>query len=157
MSKLDSYQKVELYRRYRDDCFLLWNETNKGEVEELLEDFNTLDDRIKFTMEVEEEGALPFLDALITRKNGSFVYRVYTKPYASGNLLNFNSFHDVKVKRSLIIGETIRRGRISDKKEEDWELLRQTLIKNAYPPRFIENNMNIGKRSLKTKPHTQEK
>lgn len=135
---------VNLYKRYRDDSCIVWG-GNRGEAEEFLEDLNTLDENIKFTMEVEVEDKLPFLDALLTREDNRIKFEVYSKPYASGHLLRFESFHDLKIKSSIVIGETIRRGRISDEKEKDWEKLETTLQENGYPTWFIEKNMKIGK------------
>lgn len=147
MAKLESFKKVDLYKRYRDDYCVVWG-GNRGEAQEFLEDLNTLDDNIKFTMELEVDNKLPFLDALLKREDSGISFQVYCKPYASGNILRFDSFHDNKVKRSIIIGETIRRGRISDDKEFDWEKLKTSLKDNGYPNKFIESNMEIGKRKV---------
>ena len=55
-------------------------------------------------MEVEKDGALPFLDTLLRRKeDGSLDITVYRKPTHTDRYLNFQSHHLRRVKRGLII------------------------------------------------------
>ena len=57
--------RPRLWKRYVDDtCCIL----RKGDVDGLLHHLNGIHPPIKFTMEVEEGGSLPFLDARVTRK-----------------------------------------------------------------------------------------
>ena len=60
-------------------------------------------DIIRFTYEVEEEGALPFLDTLVIRSSeGSLESRVYRKPTHTDQILDFKSHHPRSVKASVI-------------------------------------------------------
>ena len=53
-----------VYRRYVDDTFLVFNDRDDAE---LFLDF--MNKNIKFTVEIEENNCLPFLDVLITRND----------------------------------------------------------------------------------------
>ena len=56
---------VRFWKRYVDDtfCFL-----QKTAVDEVLQHLNTISSTIKFTVEQEKDGQLPFLDVLVFRK-----------------------------------------------------------------------------------------
>jgi hypothetical protein len=53
-------------------------------------------------MEIELEGAIPFLDILVIRKGAALTMKVYKKPTHPGQYLNFNSNHPPHVKRGTI-------------------------------------------------------
>ncbi|XP_072020268.1 uncharacterized protein [Amphiura filiformis] len=59
--------RPRLWKRYVDDVLEI---ARKGEVENLTEHLNSTDptNSVKFTYEQEQEGSIPFLDTLITRK-----------------------------------------------------------------------------------------
>ena len=69
--------RPRLWKRYVDDtCCIL----RTGDVDGLLNHLNSLRPTIKFTMELEEEGSLPFLDTRVTRwTNGKLDITVYRK------------------------------------------------------------------------------
>ena len=61
--------KPRLWKRYMDDTCCI---VKKGTVEGLLSHLNSVQPSIRFTVEVEREGNLPFLDTLLQRRdNGS--------------------------------------------------------------------------------------
>ncbi|VDN30132.1 unnamed protein product [Dibothriocephalus latus] len=72
MGKLSKFQlsgqihKVKHYGHYVDDIFAI--AANETDVDVLLNAVNEARTSIKFTLEVEKEGSLPFLDALLSRK-----------------------------------------------------------------------------------------
>ncbi|XP_044747193.1 uncharacterized protein LOC123308546 [Coccinella septempunctata] len=60
--------------------------------DELLSEFNSYHPRIKFTIEKEKDGELPFLDIKVVRgEDGSLLTKWYVKPTNSGRLVNFHS------------------------------------------------------------------
>ena len=92
--------KPILYRRYVDDCFLLFRSLDH--VPLFLNYLNHQHPNISFTSELEKDGKLPFLDVDITRSNGKFSTSVYRKPTFTGLFTNFHSFIPLAYKRSLI-------------------------------------------------------
>ena len=69
--------RPRLWKQYVDDtCSIL----RKCDVDELLNHLNSIRLTAKFTMELEEEGSLPFLDTRVTRlANGKLDITVYCK------------------------------------------------------------------------------
>jgi hypothetical protein len=63
---------------------------------------NSLRPTIQFTMEIESNNAIPFLDVLVIRKETTLATRVYRKLIHTGQYLRFKSNHPPHVKRSLI-------------------------------------------------------
>ena len=59
--------RPRFWKRYVDDtCCIM----KKDEVEPLLNHLNGVRPTIKFTMELEKDGTLPFLDTKLTRREG---------------------------------------------------------------------------------------
>ena len=94
--------RPRFWKRYVDDTLCI---LGSEEVDELLLHINQVRPSIKFTVEVEKDGCLPFLDTLITRKeDGSLGFSVYRKPTHTDRYLNFNSHHPKHVKQGLVKG-----------------------------------------------------
>ena len=73
-----------------DTCCIL----RKGDMDGLLHHLNGIHPTIKFTMEVEEGGSLPFLDTRVTRlANGKLDITVYRKKTHTDRYLHFESHH----------------------------------------------------------------
>ena len=89
---------LSLYRRYVDDCFLLFNSFDH--VPLFLNYLNHQHSSI--TSELEKDGKLPFLDIEISRSNGKFSTSVYSKPTFTGLFTHFHSFIPLAYKRSLV-------------------------------------------------------
>lgn len=65
---LNSYPlKPAWWKRFVDDTNLNWTH-GKAELEMFFNHLNSISSEIKFTMELEENGKIPFLDVLISRK-----------------------------------------------------------------------------------------
>ena len=92
--------KPLLYRRYVDDCFLLFRSLDH--VPLFLEYLNRQHPNISFTSDIENNGKLPFLDIDISRSHGKFTTSVYRKPTFTGLFTNFHSFIPLSYKRCLI-------------------------------------------------------
>ena len=84
------------YRRYVDDTFLLFS--SELHVTKFLNYMNSKHRNIKFTVELEENNSLAFLDIKIFRDSGKFQTSVYRKPRFSGVLTNFESFLPISYK-----------------------------------------------------------
>ena len=78
---------LRLWKRYVDDtCCII----KRGEVDQLLQHLTSIHPSVKFTVEVEREGKLPFLDNLLRRNSdGSLDIMVYRKPTHTDRYLSF--------------------------------------------------------------------
>ena len=78
------------YRRYVDDTFLLFK--HASHIPKFQAYLNSKHENIKFTVEHENEGKLPFLDVLLTRHNNTISTSIYRKPTFTGLGMSFLSF-----------------------------------------------------------------
>ena len=127
----------KFWKRFLDDIYLVWR---LGQ-EKLLE-FLTLVNNVcelKFTLENEKDGELPFLD-ILTKRQGNKVGRdLYRKETNSGIILNYNSNHQFKLKIGILKSLTLRSLRITDENHRMIELerLADHFLKNDYPEALI--------------------
>eukprot|EP00794_Sanderia_malayensis_P010390 gene10390-11471_t len=103
MSKFDSLIRDEatLYSRYMDDII---REINNDHIDEKLREINNLHPSLKFTIEQENNAALPFLDMKIQRSDGKLSSKWYTKPTDTGVKMNFHALVPQRYKRSVVSG-----------------------------------------------------
>ena len=92
--------KSRLWKRYVDDTCCI---VKRGTVEGLLDYLNSVRPSIRFTVEVEKDGGLPFLDTLLQmREDDGLDVTVYRKPTHTDQYLDFHSHHPSHVKRGLV-------------------------------------------------------
>ena len=116
----------------------------KDEIDRKLTEINKLHSNLKFTMESENNGCLPFLDMLLHNDNKLLSSSWYRKPTDTGLTLNFHSLAPMKYKRSVVIGFVHRIYRSCSNWENihlGLEEAKQILINNQYPLPFIEENI----------------
>lgn len=104
---------------------------------------NSREPTIKFTIEVEKDNSLPFLDILISKDNNNFRTTVYRKPTNTNRYLNFESNHNISVKTGVVKSlydraKTICSDRDSFEKEKLF--IKNVLKDNKYPNDFIERS-----------------
>ena len=88
------------YRRYVDDTFVLFR--NKQHAQLFFDHINSHHQSLKFTMEIEQNNRLPFLDVLVEKINGKFQLSVYRKPTNTGLGISFFSYCPMKYKINSI-------------------------------------------------------
>ena len=92
--------KPMYYKRYVDDCFLLFR--NHNHVSLFLDYVNSQHPNISFTCEVENNNQLPFLDTIVDKFENSFETGLYRKPTHTGLGLKYNSYTSKTYKVNLI-------------------------------------------------------
>ena len=87
--------------RYADDIFaIVPDNLNMNEFLVKLNDFNP---NIQFTLEIENNGKLPFLDVLLIRNSShNLDFKVYRKPTHSNTYIHAFSKHSFKIKLATI-------------------------------------------------------
>ncbi|KAI4478519.1 hypothetical protein M0804_011842 [Polistes exclamans] len=121
-------------------------------MDQTLKTFNSVNNRIQFTMEVENNGTLPFLDMNIIRnEDGSIVTNWYVKPTSSGRCINYNSNHPMSQKIGVIKGLLFRAMTLSSKKFhiENKKRIELILKNNNYPTSLIHMVFRQTKQKLK--------
>ncbi|XP_068990167.1 uncharacterized protein [Neodiprion pinetum] len=109
------------------------------ELNRVLELFNSFEENIQFTMEVEQNGCIPFLDIMVERSNNHLKTNWYTKPTSSGRILNFCSNHPMSQKVGMIHGLLDRMFRLSSEEyhEDNYQKIEMLLTNNSYPRSFV--------------------
>ena len=137
---IDNYplSKPSFYKRYVDDIFCLFENQKQAELF-----FNYLNERhpnIKFTMEIEVEKKLPFLDILLNNEK-VLTTSVYRKPTYTGLLMNFHSFLPFHYKLGLLrtlIDRTFKITNNWHSFDHDIKKLKEILCRNLFPPHIFQ-------------------
>jgi hypothetical protein len=139
--------EVPLCFRFVDDLLL---GVPADHVETTLQIFNSYNSWIKFTVEIEKDGVLPFLDMEVHRDdNGNLSTIWYSKQTATNRMINYNSNHSFTTKLNCMQGLINRIFRLTTKPGmKFWKINKcfEILGKNQYPPylirRFIHRYQN---------------
>ena len=99
------------YRRYVNDMLTIMPDKTSASV--FLETLNHCHSSVKFTMEMENNGMLPFLGTQLLNKSTYIEMKVYVKPTNTGLLLHYKSRVDDRYKRGLLITMLDRAFRLS--------------------------------------------
>ena len=127
---------------YVDDMILA---LHKDRVNETLETFNNFNNNIKFTMEMENNKQIPFLDLLLIRNDdGSIDTNWYNKPSSSGRLLNYFSNHPLHQKINVIMNLLKKNSNLSSSKFQPDNLnkIKLILYNNGYPKFLVKKLIN---------------
>ena len=125
---IDSYPlKPKMWKRYVDDTNVLWP-YGEQELNKFFEHLNSQSVDIKFTMEVEKNGSIPFLDVLVYKKTDGYLgHKVFRKKTHTDSYLEADSHHHPAQKLGIINTLATRASRICDAehlKEEQGNLVR---------------------------------
>ena len=134
----------QFWKRYVDDaCTVL----PADDVQKFLDHLNGVEQSICFTVEVESDGKLPFLDVLLRHNPDSSVSTtVYRKPSHTDRYLDFPSHHPLAYKVAVVRtlhsrAETINSSVVG--KDEETRHLRQVLTANSYPKGMIQSHSMV--------------
>ena len=132
------------WNRYVDDTFTMFH--NKDSANEFLHYLNSCHSNIKFTIEFEQNNAIPFLDILVTRiQNNAFVTSIYRKKTFTGLYTKWDSFTPRKYKINLIRSLSYRYYRLCSSGsllQSALNDLRKLLLQNGYPQGIINYHIN---------------
>lgn len=154
MSKLEKKMEEEclmprIWMRYVDDIFAI---VDKEELENLNNCINKIHKNIEFTVEIEEDGKLPFLDILVTRRSGKIGFNIYRKTTSTQRFIPANSNHSLKHKMAAF-NTMIHRMLTTPMKKEDLKieesLIIDTATKNGYSADQIKRLIKRKKLKLK--------
>ena len=129
---------AKLFERYMDDVI---RSIKQDVVEEKLREINSMHNNLKFTIEIEQEGKIPFLDMMLTRNGKKLASTWYCKPTDTGLVMNFHALAPRRYKRSVVSGFVHRIHRACSTWENfhlSLQRAKSVLEKNQYPPPFYE-------------------
>ena len=136
--------KPLFFRRYIDDCFVLFR--SPDHVLPFQQYLNSQHPNITFTVEMESNSTLPFLDVQIQRSTDGFSTSVYRKPTFTGLFTNFDSFIPFNLKRSLVYTLLDRYLKICSSYHlfhSEVLKLKNLLHSNGYPHAFLDRCVRV--------------
>ena len=131
---------IILYYRYVDDTLIYLPEEEAGD---LLCRFNSMDKKLKFTLEKSNNNNINFLDLNIQIINNKIITNWYRKLIWSGRYINFFSNHNLSHKIGIIYSLTDRAILLSEKifHIENLSFVRSTLLRNEYPLNLLNEKI----------------
>ncbi|KFD58070.1 hypothetical protein M513_00833 [Trichuris suis] len=130
---------IKVFKRYVDDIFAI---IQKGSELPFLNHLNSLFPKKScFTIEVERNGRLPFLDILLLRKQSKVVSQVFRKLTNTNTLIHFQLHHPEKVKIGLITGMVDRAHRLCNPQFLPTELghIKRTFLYKGFPSKLVNS------------------
>ncbi|XP_066927934.1 uncharacterized protein [Clytia hemisphaerica] len=143
LSKFEEFIKddAKIFERYMDDIL---RSIKRQHIDQKLIDVNDdekIHKNLKFTLEIEEDGKLPFLNVCIIHKGNSLESTWYCKPTDTGLMMNFHALSPKRYKRNVVSGIVHRIYRVCSHWRHFHESLQRAksmLEKNQYPPEFYD-------------------
>jgi len=132
--------RIEGYFRYVDDILVVYNDDNTN-IYNVLEDFNNLAPKLKFTLDEEQNNQISFLDITIKKDQKGLLFEVYRKPSTTDIIIPNDSCHPIEHKTAAIRYYRIRLDtyRLTpENRKKEKETIRQILANNKYDAHPIE-------------------
>ncbi|XP_055604770.1 uncharacterized protein LOC129753003 [Uranotaenia lowii] len=129
--------QIPVLRKYVDDLLLA---LPREHVEKVREKFNQYHPKIQFTVEIESNCRLPYLDLVLIRQpDQSIKTEWYQKSIASGRFLNFRSAHNTRLKINTALNfiKRVKNFSTNVPPEEAIKLIHENLRINDYPKTLI--------------------
>ena len=150
-------QTLPFWKRYVDDTCTA---VPADRVDDLMNHLNSVESSIQFTVEIEHDGKLPFLDVLLSHniKDGSITTTVFRKPTHTDKYLDFESHHPLSHKMSVVNTLLSRAySHISSNSSKTYEIkhIMSTLRLNRYPRPLLSKHVSLhASRTSRRNTHT---
>lgn len=127
--------------RYVDDTITI---VPRDQIDNVIKVFNSYDPNLQFTMEIENNKQIPFLDLLLINDNNKIITNWYQKPIATNRFLNFFSHNPVHQKIGIVYNLVDRAILLADERfhTSNLEKIKIILNNNNYPADFVQKNIN---------------
>ena len=147
--------KPKIWKRYVDDTFTI---LEKDYVDSFLQHVNSQQPTIRFTMEIEKDNNIPFLDTSVSRDSNGLLASVYRKPTHTDHYLAYDSHHPQPVKRGIVKCLYDRAKHLTAKPSaisEEKKHLSSVFVSNGYPSSFVRKLTKTARPTANKEP-TQE-
>ena len=139
------YQKfIKFYLRFLDDILILWK-GSRPTLTAFLKYINKIHPRIKFTY-TSSETEIDFLDTTlyIHPTKDILQSKPYSKPTDTKTLLQFESYHPIHTKKSIIYSQALRYRRITSENKilkKELKSLTEVFTQRGYPIHIINGEI----------------
>ena len=141
--------KPKIWKPFVDNIFAI---IKKSHHDVLLQHLN---EKIEFTSEEEKDGRLPFMDTLVSRRDGGALQLdVYQKPSQTAQYLSFASHHPLSSKKSVVSSRVHRAHKVSSGehlRKKEIACIDKQLEINGYPRSFIMRTADDVERRIASK------
>ena len=117
---------------------------------------NQLYPSIQFTIEMETDGKLPFLDVLVRREESHLSMSVYPKPMQTDQCIPFSSHHHPRTLTGLIRGMRDRAHHTSDATKRQAELLEGVFQAKGFPKALVRKTLSSAPSSTEPQPPEEQ-
>lgn len=127
--------------RYVDDIFACFLGTRR-QLDIFFKFINNLHHRIKFTIELEENNSINFLDLTISKTQNRLTFSIFHKPTHTDMVIPNCSLHPYKYKLAAFHCYTHRLLNIplsQENYEKELNIIKQIAFNNGYDPKLIDN------------------
>lgn len=141
-------RQIKFWKRFVDDIFAIARRRN---IKQIHDKINSFHPAIQFTIELEVDEKIPFLDIMLyNKKDGTIGFHVFRKPTQTNKYLHYDSFHPNAHKISVCDTLLSRALKLCDEdhQEEEIEVVKKILTKNGYPISMIDNRLKLTKQKL---------
>jgi hypothetical protein len=145
--------KIIGYFRFVDDILLIFDNT-VTDINQVLSEFNSATPSLQFTMELETDNRINFLDLTIRKNNGHFEFEIYRKPTCTDIIIPQDSCHPTEHKISAIRYLHNRNNTYStnqDSKMKEHAIINQILHNNRYDQ--SQTSIHTKRTPLPPRPH----
>jgi hypothetical protein len=154
-----STNKPLLWLRYVDDVFCIFT-ISKGKIDEFHSRINKWHPNLRFTLALESDNSISFLDVLVTQDEDKLTTSLYRKPTHTGLYMLWDCNQNRRYKIGLIKTLVIRIYRICSTTSlinKELQLLKTTLTNNGYPPHIIRRGIAEGQLLIRTRSQMNKK
>jgi hypothetical protein len=127
------------WRRYVDDILAI---VEKDSDQKLLSELNSQHTALKFTVELEKEDSISFLDLWIKKNGDGFVFDIFRKPTDAPLCIPADSYHPWKHKIAAFESAIFRMWNFplgNEQREKEMKYLREMARLNGYKRSIIDN------------------
>src|SRR5436190_16431202 len=93
--------KIKFFGRYVDDIVIFYA-GNTRQLEVLNKYLNNISKNLKFTLELESNGSINFLDLTLKRIDNRIQFSIFRKPTATSHTIHATSYHPMAAYNSMI-------------------------------------------------------
>jgi len=141
---------IKGYFRYVDDILVICN-TTESNIHDVLNDFNQITPKLKFTIEEEIERKLNFLDITIQRVQHRITTHIYRKLTTTDSIIPNDSCHPIEQKMATIhylYNRMHTYNLIATDIQKEKDTIQQILINNKYDPNPLKDSKKKKKENL---------